>query len=496
MSKKDNKLVYLPLEELYSHPDNPRKELGDVSELAESIKAKGIMQNLTVVPREEGGYTVIIGHRRTAAAKAAGLSSAPCIIADMTPAEQVQTMLLENMQRSDLTVYEQAQGFQMMIDLGDTVEGISQKTGFSKKTVNRRLKMAELDQDVLKSVSSRQLSLDDFDKLYQIDDLNERNKVLQEIGTPNFNQSVASKIKKQNIAKKLPLVREVIKTLKARKIERSETYGFRYESVCNSVRFDEWDPSVPLLPKTDKKYDKLFYYIDESFGTVGFYRERPKEPPKKRPRSEIEREKYIAETRTKLSELTADMYHLRQSFINTVVLTQKNTEAMLRGAVTTAALNVVTYVQGVSKPIYDSLGIDTSTCCDGRDEKAIKLIQTGDKKCYPKVIYSAFGDRVENGYYAGYAYSFPVYSPNYKLNALYTWLIALGYEMSDEEKTLQNGTHPLFVDKDVPSETTPSSAELEDGEQLSLEEGAVDKPSDEGNVTELLGQLKDKFEVE
>ncbi|MBE6671614.1 MAG: ParB/RepB/Spo0J family partition protein, partial [Ruminococcaceae bacterium] len=144
LPEDENKLVYLSLEDLYPHPDNPRKELGDISELAESIKAKGIMQNLTVVSREEGGYTVIIGHRRTAAAKAAGLSSAPCIIADMTPAEQVQTMLLENMQRSDLTVYEQAQGFQMMMDLGDTVDGIAEKTGFSKKTVRRRLKMAEL----------------------------------------------------------------------------------------------------------------------------------------------------------------------------------------------------------------------------------------------------------------------------------------------------------------------------------------------------------------
>lgn len=119
-------LQYIEVEKLHPHPDNPRKEIGDVSELAESIKQNGIFQNLTVVPNMvtgevtgevwQRGYTVIIGHRRLAAAKVAGLEKVPCVVADMTPKEQLQTMLLENMQRSDLTVYEQAQGFQLKLD--------------------------------------------------------------------------------------------------------------------------------------------------------------------------------------------------------------------------------------------------------------------------------------------------------------------------------------------------------------------------------------------
>ena len=64
-------LVMLSVDKLYPHPDNPRKNLGDLTELSESIKAKGVMQNLTVVPRAErdGTYTIIIGHRRHGAAK-------------------------------------------------------------------------------------------------------------------------------------------------------------------------------------------------------------------------------------------------------------------------------------------------------------------------------------------------------------------------------------------------------------------------------------------
>lgn len=78
---------------IHQHPDNPRKDLGDLSELSESIKKKGIMQNLTVIPgywdedktHHDEGYTLIIGHRRFAAGKMAGVTMYPCrIVEDMS----------------------------------------------------------------------------------------------------------------------------------------------------------------------------------------------------------------------------------------------------------------------------------------------------------------------------------------------------------------------------------------------------------------------------
>lgn len=144
---------------IHQHPDNPRKDLGDLTELSESIKKKGIMQNLTVIPghwdenrvHHDEGYTLIIGHRRFAAGKMAGVTMYPCrIVQDMSYKDQVGTMLEENMQRIDLTVLEQAEGFQMMLDLGDTEEQIAEKTGFSRTTVRRRLEIAKLDRDLVK----------------------------------------------------------------------------------------------------------------------------------------------------------------------------------------------------------------------------------------------------------------------------------------------------------------------------------------------------------
>ncbi|MEG2700672.1 MAG: ParB N-terminal domain-containing protein, partial [Hungatella sp.] len=70
------------VEHIHPHPDNPRKDLGELSELAESIKKNGVMQNLTVIPIEgkAGEYLAVIGHRRHAAAKLAGIAEVPCMV--------------------------------------------------------------------------------------------------------------------------------------------------------------------------------------------------------------------------------------------------------------------------------------------------------------------------------------------------------------------------------------------------------------------------------
>ena len=487
----ENKLVYLPVSELHPHPDNPRKDLGDLTELAESIKVKGVMQNLTVVPRTEGGYTVIIGHRRMGASKLAGLKELPCVIVEMSAKDQVATMLLENMQRSDLTVFEQAQGFQMMFDFGESIESIAEKTGFSKSTVRRRLKMAELDQDTLKEVSARQLSLEDFDRLSQIDDISQRNECLKEIGTANFNQTINNKLKKQNIAKKLPLVKEYVKKLHAKKITRSETYGGKYESVDTNIRFHEWDPETPLVDFKEDDPRKLFYCIDEDWGTIGFYVERPKAKPQKRPQAEIDREKYISETRTQLTELAADLYKLRFDFIKNFNGTSKNIAELLQGAVIASTLHVITWVRTDSASIYGALGVENAGYSDAKYEKTLEAIRTQGVKVYPRIVYAAFGDAADSTYFTGYNYEFPKHENNLKLNALYEWLTLLGYEMSDDEKQLRDGTHPLFIDKDEPAEEVDDT--VDDVVDGAVDEEDVDKDLDAETTDKIMDQLREMY---
>lgn len=177
---------------IYQHPDNPRKDLGDLTELSESIRKKGIMQNLTVIPGHwdkekswhEDGYTLLMGHRRFAAGKVAGVKEFLCkIITNLDQKEQVSAMLEENMQRDDLTIWEQANGFQMLLDLGDTEEQIAEKTGFSKSTIRHRLNIAKLDSQALREKERQdgyQLSLMDLYELEKIKDVKTRDKILKE----------------------------------------------------------------------------------------------------------------------------------------------------------------------------------------------------------------------------------------------------------------------------------------------------------------------------
>ena len=117
-------LQEIEISRLRNHPQNVRRTYGDIEELADSIKKNGVMQNLTVIPdpEKEGCYLVVIGNRRLMAAQKAGLETVPCQIADMDPKTVAETMLLENMQRNDLSIIDQAYGFQLCLDLGDTAK--------------------------------------------------------------------------------------------------------------------------------------------------------------------------------------------------------------------------------------------------------------------------------------------------------------------------------------------------------------------------------------
>lgn len=182
-------IIYIGTEHIHAHPQNPRKNLGDLSELSDSIKKNGVLQNLTVVPIEgqPGEYYALIGNRRHEAAAQAGVKELPCrIVEGMTEREQLSTMLEENMQRDDLTVYEQAQGFQLMLDLGETEDSIAEKTGFAKQTIRHRLNIAKLNQSELlkkEKDESFQLTLRDLYELEKIKNLSTRNKILKEAST-------------------------------------------------------------------------------------------------------------------------------------------------------------------------------------------------------------------------------------------------------------------------------------------------------------------------
>ena len=173
------------------NPANPRRDVGDVGELADSIRAQGIRQNLLVVPAPEGRFTLVIGHRRLAGAKLAGLERVPAVVAELDEREQRELMLVENSQRTDLTVVEEADGYQGLLDLGSSVEEAARKTGRSVSLVRRRLKVAAIDDDMRSHVGAAQLSIEDWETIADYEawpDLQER--LAKAAGGRNWNMAV------------------------------------------------------------------------------------------------------------------------------------------------------------------------------------------------------------------------------------------------------------------------------------------------------------------
>lgn len=440
-------IAMLPVENLFPHPDNPRIDVGDVTELAESIKANGILQNLTVVPspRISDQYIVIIGHRRLAAAKLAGLAEVPCAVVDMDEREQISTMLTENMQRSDLTVYEQAHGFQMMIDLGCSMDEVVEKSGFSKTTIKRRLKMMELDQGTLKKVSDeRQLSLADFDKLSQIEDIAERNKALEKIGTNDFNMAVDRAMKNQAIKRLTPPLKKLLKSAGAKVLKGNERWSSKYERIGSTVYYwRDWDGEADILPKI--KGD-LFYVLDDSYGDIEFYKAAKKKAREKKSPEEVEKQKKLSAAWEEEKELVETTRRLRADFVDTLSLNGKNVPQMFSAALASLVYRSINYDGSDRDTILGVLGMDEcgydSSKRYATAKAALADINSAD---VPKIIYANFRDDGNLKYDTGYSHcEFPKYTPNAKLDDLYDWLCSLGYKISEVEVQLMLGTHPLF----------------------------------------------------
>ena len=185
----------VPLAQLRPHPHNPRRDLGDLTELTDSIKAHGVRQNLLVVPNpdEAGTYRIVIGHRRAAAAAASGqVVAVPAAIdPTLTEVDQRELMLLENIQRSDLTPVEEADGYQGLLDLGVDVAAIAKKTGRAKKTITSRLKLVGLPDTARQAVHTHQATIEDGLALADFQGPDEFRQILVDhFGKPGFMHQV------------------------------------------------------------------------------------------------------------------------------------------------------------------------------------------------------------------------------------------------------------------------------------------------------------------
>jgi ParB family chromosome partitioning protein len=140
----------LPIEDLQPNADQPRKDRGEMRGLIESVREKGVLEPLLVRHvLETGRYLIIAGERRYHAAKAAGLREIPCIEKDADENETLELALVENLQRKDLTPFEEADGVHALGDrLGLTHDDIARRIGKSRPTVTELFTLRAIPDEI------------------------------------------------------------------------------------------------------------------------------------------------------------------------------------------------------------------------------------------------------------------------------------------------------------------------------------------------------------
>lgn len=438
-------IINIGVEHIHPHPENPRKDLGDLTELVESIKKNGVMQNLTVIPIDgkSGEYTAIIGHRRHAAAKIAGIKELPCrIIEGLSEKEQISTMLEENMQRNDLTIWEQANGFQMMLDLGETEEQIAEKTGFSRTTIRHRLNIAKLNQKELQKKEKDenfQLTLKDLYELEKIADVRTRDKVLKAAtDSRDLVWKAKQAVTEETRAKNKKLFDELFKKAGIKKAPDGAEHE-RYSGKWDILQSWQLDKDMPKSLKKFKEGALWVVFWNSEIAVIV--------PAKKQNRelSEYEiKEQEKSKAKKELKQKHKALYAEIDCFIMGIItkeITPLKENVELYKALTMAAIkgnvdyyrsDLVNFYSG--KSLYE---------LEHEEPDKYKEFLDWEKNLSP--LHLAIAHMTSIKKCEMYNYNVEYHQENAsKVNSIVDFLAMYGFSVSEEEKRVLDGTHELY----------------------------------------------------
>jgi len=209
----------IPLDKLDPNPEQPRVDFGDLTELTASIAEKGVLEPLLVKPnRLTGRWMIIAGERRFRSAQKAGLKEVPCVEMEVDDGTIAEIALIENMQRKDLTVWEEADGLLALCErFGYTHDDVARKVGKSRTTVTEAMAIARIPNDVR--------------EICRQADINAKSSLLQIVRQPDDDSmiSLAKKIASQGLNRND--AREVRRQeMGPRVVPEAKPYTFKYAS--------------------------------------------------------------------------------------------------------------------------------------------------------------------------------------------------------------------------------------------------------------------------
>lgn len=228
------------VEKLEPNPLQPRGEMGDLQELVASVKEKGVLEPLLVRPSQVGGrYMIISGERRYRAAIEAGLREVPCIEMDVDDREVAEIALIENLQRKDLTPYEESEGLLALVErFGYTHEMVAQKVGKSRSSVTETLTIAALPPEVREQC--RAASINSKSLLLQVARQSDQQTMLdfvKRIAAQGLNRDEARKARKKKQERAQPFIYRYQAPTKDFTIEvKFRRSSVEHDELMNAIR--------------------------------------------------------------------------------------------------------------------------------------------------------------------------------------------------------------------------------------------------------------------
>ena len=159
-------LRLVDIDQLRAHPQNIRHDLGDLTDLVASIRERGVRIPLQITT----AGVVVCGHRRLAAAREAGRTSVPCVASEYTDAQQLEDMLIENLQRNGLTPLEEAQGYQQLLDLGESVDDVASAVQQRAARIRERTALLQLPNAARDALQRGRMTLGAAEQLLKLRD--------------------------------------------------------------------------------------------------------------------------------------------------------------------------------------------------------------------------------------------------------------------------------------------------------------------------------------
>ncbi|MCG8416871.1 MAG: ParB/RepB/Spo0J family partition protein [Proteobacteria bacterium] len=215
-----------PIEDVYPNPDQPRKrfEEAELDELAQSIRAHGVIQPLIVRTRAEGGYYLIAGERRWRAAQRAGFHDVPVVVQEVAPKEAFERALVENLQRSDLNAIEEAEAFRRLVDeFGYTQEKVAERVGKERSTITNSLRLLRLPKTVRRMVEDGELNMGHARALLGLDSEAEIETMARNVEKRSLSVRATEDMVRKRTQKSAPKSQQVQKSASVRDLEERLT---------------------------------------------------------------------------------------------------------------------------------------------------------------------------------------------------------------------------------------------------------------------------------